>query len=94
MTRPTSESVQTTAEFQYFPRFHCLQSWFSFPTCHDVTVSLTHADLPDRKNKSRLLHDVTPQGRVCTCKWQTSLVQNVCSSYSISSVEKAEAVGV
>jgi len=65
-----------------------------FPTCHDVTVSLTHADLPDRKNKSRLLHDVTPQGRVCTCKWQTSLVQNVCSSYTIWSVEKAEAVGV
>lgn len=44
-------------------------------------MSLIHADLPDRKNKSRLLHDVTPQGRVCTCKCQArplSVLRYVC----------------
>lgn len=29
-TRPTHKSVQTIAEFQHFPCFHCLQSWFFF----------------------------------------------------------------
>jgi hypothetical protein len=30
---------------------------------YNVTVALTHAELFDKKNKSRLLHDVMPQGR-------------------------------
>jgi hypothetical protein len=48
-------------ELQHLPGFRARISALS-KSC-DVTVTLTHAELPDKKSKSKLLHDVMHQGQ-------------------------------
>lgn len=66
----------TSNTIRYLPRPQRSQPKFLFPRSYDVTMSLTQAELPDKKNKSGLLHDVRPQGRVCTYMSQASPSQN------------------
>jgi hypothetical protein len=54
-TSQNSQIRLTMAGFQHLPRFRVILTYY-------VTV-VTHAELFDKKNKSRLFHDVMPQGR-------------------------------